>query len=96
MASVQGTGAVAAGAEESETSLETRAHQLIDTIVRPLIEADGGRIEIVQVTEARLLVRLTGNCSGCPGRPYTLRGVVEKAARKYLLPDIQVTTEEGD
>jgi len=94
MAPVHGSGAVTADAADSAASLEDRAKQLIDEIVRPLIEADGGEIELLTVTEARLIVRLSGNCSGCPGRPYTLQGVVERAARQYLLPDIQVTTDE--
>jgi len=92
MASVQGGGTAAA--VDSNASLEARAQQLIDQVVRPLIQVDGGDIEIVEVSESRLIVRLTGTCSGCPGRPYTLRGVVERAARKFLLPDIQVTTED--
>jgi Fe-S cluster biogenesis protein NfuA len=98
MARVQGSSAVATAAVESgsspEESLEAKARQLLDTIVRPLIQADGGQIELVEVTEARMVVRLSGTCLGCPGRPYTLRGVVERAARKYLLPDIQVAAED--
>jgi Fe-S cluster biogenesis protein NfuA len=98
MARVQGSGAVAAAAVESggsaEQSLEAKAKHLLDTVVRPLIEADGGQIELVAVTEARMVVRLSGTCLGCPGRPYTLRGVVERAARQHLFPDIQVAADD--
>ena len=74
----------------SGSPLEAQAKRLIDDVLRPIIAADGGQIELVSVTEARLIVRLSGTCSGCPGRPYTLSGVVERAARKYLSPTIQV------
>jgi NifU-like protein len=82
------------GSMTSSSPLETQARRLIDDVLRPLIAADGGQIELVSVTEARLVVKLTGTCAGCPGRPYTLSGVVERAARKYLSPTIQVDTED--
>jgi Fe-S cluster biogenesis protein NfuA len=90
----QGSGAVATAAVGSGASLEAKAKRLIDEVVRPLIELDGGLIELVSVTEACLVVRLSGTCRGCPGRPYTLQGIVERAARQHLSPDIQVSAED--
>jgi Fe-S cluster biogenesis protein NfuA len=88
----QGSGAVATAAVESGVSLEAKAKQLIDEVVRPLLQVDGGQIELVSVTEARMVVRLGGRYLGCPGRPYVLQ-IVERAARNCLVPDIQVTTD---
>jgi NifU-like protein len=73
--------------------LEQKAKKLIDEIVRPLVAADGGEIELVRVEDNRLIVRLTGMCSGCPGRPYTLSGIIEPAARRWLGADVQVIAE---
>jgi len=84
---------VVTAAVESGASLEAKAKQMIDEVVRPLIQVDGGQIELVSVTEARMVVRLAGRYLGCPGRPYVLQ-IVERAARKCLVPDIQVTTDE--
>ena len=78
---------------ESQSVLEQRAKKLIDEVLAPLIAADGGEIELVRVVDKRLIVRMTGVCSGCPGRPYTLSGIVEPAARRLLGPDIQVEAE---
>lgn len=89
----QGSGAVATAAVGSGASLEAKAKQLLDEVVRPLIQIDGGQIELVSVTEARLVVRLGGRYLGCPGRSYVLQ-IVERAARKCLVPDIQVTTDD--
>jgi Fe-S cluster biogenesis protein NfuA len=89
----QGSGAVATAAVESGASLEAKAKRLIDEVVRPLIQVDGGQIELVSVSEARLIVRFGGSYLGCPGRPYALR-VVERAARQCLLPDIQVAMDD--
>jgi Fe-S cluster biogenesis protein NfuA len=76
-------------------ALETRAKHLVEQVLRPLIAADGGVIEFVSVSAERLVIRLTGTCAGCPGRPYTLRGVVERAAHKALGADMQVELSEN-
>jgi Fe-S cluster biogenesis protein NfuA len=89
----QGSGAVATAAVESRASLEAKAKKLIDEVVRPLIQADGAQIELVSITEARMVVRFGGRYRGCPGKPFALQ-IVERAARHCLVPDIQVTTDE--
>lgn len=71
-------------------ALEDRAKKLVDEVLAPLIKADGGVIELVGIVDKRLLVRLTGTCAGCPGRPYTLARIVEPAAKKWLGDDIRV------
>jgi Fe-S cluster biogenesis protein NfuA len=70
--------------------LEDRAKKLVDEVLAPLIKADGGVIELIGIVDKRLLVRLTGTCSGCPGRPYTLARIVEPVAKKWLGDDIRV------
>lgn len=70
--------------------MEDRAKKLVDEILGPLIKADGGQIELVGMVDKRMLVRLTGTCSGCPGRPYTLARIVEPAVKKWLGEDIRV------
>lgn len=48
--------------------------------IRPYLKADGGDIELVQVTEEGIVeVRLTGACVGCPMSQMTLRAGVERA-----------------
>ena len=34
--------------------------------IRPLLQRDGGDIELVEVTDGVVKVRLTGACKGCP------------------------------
>ena len=69
---------------ELEVSLEAEVKDVVDTYLRPLVEADGGKIEVVEVTEAEVVIRLAGACAGCPGRPYTLERVIRPALRKRL------------
>ena len=49
--------------------------------VRPFMQADGGDIELVDVTGNSADVRLTGMCAGCPSAHMTLYLGVETALR---------------
>jgi Fe-S cluster biogenesis protein NfuA len=68
----------------------------IEEYVRPLIEADGGRIELIEATETRVVVRLSGMCSGCPGQPFTLTRVIEPALKRALGTTIEVEARIGE
>ena len=47
--------------------------------VRPSLQADGGDIEFVSLSEdGKVSVRLTGACNGCPMAQVTLKQGVEK------------------
>ena len=52
--------------------------------VRPLMQADGGDIELVNVSGNSARVRLTGMCSGCPSAHMTLYIGVELALREEI------------
>jgi Fe-S cluster biogenesis protein NfuA len=66
------------------------AEKLIADYVRPLVEADGGKIELIEATSTRIVVRLSGTCCGCPGQPYTVSRVIEPALRQAFGTDIEV------
>ena len=44
--------------------------------VRPLLERDGGGIELVSVAGFEVVVRLVSVCAGCPGAGYTTDAVL--------------------
>ena len=46
--------------------------------IRPMLQRDGGDIELVEVTDGIVKVRLTGACKGCPMSQMTLKQGVEK------------------
>ena len=52
--------------------------------IRPHLKADGGDVELVEVTEDGVVkVRLLGACSGCPMRQMTLtRGIINFIKKK--------------
>lgn len=53
--------------------------------IRPNLQADGGDIELVDVTEDGIVkVRLRGACSGCPGATMTLKMGVERILKENV------------
>lgn len=56
--------------------------------IRPALQADGGDVELVDVSEGVVKLKLTGACSGCPMSTMTLRMGIERALRAEL-PEIK-------
>ena len=52
--------------------------------IRPLIQGDGGDIELVDVVDNKAKVRLTGNCVGRPSAQMTLFMGVEMAIKEEI------------
>ena len=52
--------------------------------VRPMMQADGGDIELVDIRGNSAHVRLTGMCAGCPSAHMTLYLGVETALRDEM------------
>jgi Fe-S cluster biogenesis protein NfuA len=63
--------------------LKTLVEQALGKI-RPLLQRDGGDIELVEVTDGVAKVRLTGACKGCPMSQMTLKQGVEKVLLKEV------------
>jgi len=71
--------------ESNNGSVTDRVQGVIDQI-RPLLQADGGDIELVGVTEPAgvVSVRLQGACKGCPGAAMTLKMGVERHLKEKV------------
>jgi len=52
--------------------------------IRPALQADGGNIELVDVVDGVVSVRLKGACAGCAGAQMTLKMGVERALKEEL------------
>ena len=68
------------------TDVRKKVEDALATI-RPALQADGGDIELVNVEEGVVTVRLMGACSGCPMAQMTLKQGVEARVRE-LVPEI--------
>ncbi len=61
-----------------------KAVELALAKIRPMLQRDGGDIELVEVTDGVVKVRLTGACKGCPMSQMTLKQGVEKLLLKEV------------
>ncbi len=52
--------------------------------LRPNLQADGGNVELVDVTDGVVKVRLTGACAGCPMSQMTLQWGVTQFLKKKI------------
>jgi len=68
--------------------MKAEVQKVIETI-RPFLQADGGDIDLIDVTEEGIVkIRLTGACGGCPMSTYTLKMGVENKLKKEI-PEIK-------
>ncbi len=56
-------------------------------VIRPSLQADGGDVELVDVENGIVKVRLTGACGGCPMSQMTLKQGIERRM-KEAIPEI--------
>jgi Fe-S cluster biogenesis protein NfuA len=50
--------------------------------VRPYLNSHGGDVELIEVSEGIVKLRLIGTCGDCPSSTATMRGAIEKAIRE--------------
>ena len=67
-----------------------RVQEVIDKEIRPLLEHDGGSIELVDLAGNNVIVRLTGRCSSCPSAGVTLKYTVQDKLREFVSSDLTV------
>jgi len=56
--------------------------------VRPSLLADGGDVQLVDVKDGVVTLRLTGACGGCPMATMTLRGGIERVLKEQV-PEVK-------
>mgnify|MGYP006288420453 CR=1 FL=1 len=58
--------------------------------ISPMLQKDGGDIELVDVEGDRVLVRMKGTCSSCVKSETTLRDFVQNKLRELVTPELDV------
>jgi Fe-S cluster biogenesis protein NfuA len=67
--------------------MKEKVDKVLDKI-RPSLMADGGNVELVDVEDGVVKVRLTGACGGCPMSQMTLKMGIERLLKQEI-PEIQ-------
>lgn len=74
-------------ASEDLAPLHDRVEHILN-MIRPAVQADGGDVELVEVTSEGLVkVRFHGACVGCPSSSLTLQTGIERNL-KSRIPEI--------
>jgi NifU-like protein len=68
--------------------------EVIDRDIRPLLQRDGGDLELVDVDGDRVVIAFRGLCAGCASASVTRHEVVQAKLREYVSPSL-VVAEEG-
>ena len=66
---------------------EKKVAEVLDKI-RPALQRDGGDVELIEVTEGTVKVKLTGACAGCPMSTMTLKNGIERILKEQL-PEVK-------
>ncbi len=67
--------------------MKDRVEEVLNQI-RPSLARDGGNVELVDVNDGVVNVKLTGACAGCPMSTITLKMGIEKILKKEI-PEIK-------
>jgi IscR-regulated protein YhgI len=66
-----------AGAAADDDTLYERVARLFDEQVNPMVARHGGRVELIDVQDAVVMLRMGGGCQGCGMADVTLRQGIE-------------------
>jgi Fe-S cluster biogenesis protein NfuA len=83
---------VTAGSSGNASAQETRERVAsVINLIRPAVQADGGDIELVDVSDAGVVqIRFHGACHGCPSSTMTLHHGIERNLREKVPQITQV------
>jgi Fe-S cluster biogenesis protein NfuA len=68
---------------KGETIMKQKVQEALNKI-RPMLQADGGDVELVDVQDGIVTVRLQGACGGCPMSQMTLKNGIERVLKKEI------------
>ncbi|MDR2068085.1 MAG: NifU family protein [Holosporaceae bacterium] len=74
----------------SNQALLQKIKDVVDSVIRPSLNMDGGDIDVISLEGHVLSVKLRGACSSCPKAAGTLKLGVERTLRHQVSEDIVV------
>jgi Fe-S cluster biogenesis protein NfuA len=72
----------------SDDELYERVNDLFEQEVNPMVARHGGRVELIDVQDAVVLLRMGGGCQGCGMASVTLRQGIEGMLTQHI-PEVQ-------
>lgn len=72
---------------DADQALRARVEEVLD-MIRPAVQGDGGDLELVDIVDGIVQLRLVGACVGCMYSMMTLQAGVERILKEYV-PEIK-------
>ena len=77
-----------AAAADGDDALYEQVADIFETRINPMVASHGGRVDLVDVQDGVVLLRLGGGCQGCGMANVTLRQGIESTLRQ-MVPEVQ-------
>lgn len=74
----------------SPYQLSKKIESVLESDIRPMLAADEGDVEIIDIKENLVYVSLSGACATCPGAAGTIQYVIEKTLRDKVDDSLRV------
>jgi Fe-S cluster biogenesis protein NfuA len=75
---------IAEGDRLPSEAVRARVQQVLDEMINPGVASHGGFVELVDVQDDNLFIRMGGGCQGCGAADVTLRMGVERLIRENV------------
>lgn len=69
--------------------------KLLDDMIRPALAAHGGNIELIDIDNNKVFVKMSGGCQGCASSQATLTDGVERLIKQHY-PEIEEVVDLTD
>ena len=67
--------------------MRDKVEEVLDKI-RPNLTRDGGNVELIEVNDGTVKLKLTGACAGCPMSTLTLKMGIERILKQEI-PEVK-------
>jgi len=67
----------------------------MDKEIRPMLQKDGGDVELIDVVGSNVIISFRGMCAHCHVADVTMKDVVEAKLREFVAEDIVVEEEKA-
>ncbi|MDR3196454.1 MAG: iron-sulfur cluster assembly scaffold protein [Planctomycetaceae bacterium] len=67
-----------------------KIEKLLDEYLRPMVQKDGGDLELIDIKETTVYIELRGACAGCAGASQTLKFLIERTLKEKIDERIRV------
>ena len=74
-------------ATDGDQGLRARVEAVLD-MIRPAVQGDGGDLELIDIVEGVVQLRLVGACVGCMYSMMTLQAGVERILKQHV-PEVK-------